>query len=381
LLNTLQEQKYEKGNRILNQEDELLNMQIKEEKALSLIHELKEKLKLVFEDKKDLETEFLILKKNYIEMSNELDQEKLKVENLGLELINLTNAKKEIEKELQLITKHHNSESFRIKHLKDKLEAKCLKETELNNVILNLRNDINILRNQQRTLELDNEKLKMEAEGRRLELEKGFLGVCKDREAQIRDLNRDLENKYSCQRNEKMKYESQKNDLMNKIKMLQRKIEELEALNMQLRKENKGFKQESIQLQFKYDECRKIYRAKLFDFLQNEDNQEKYLNAREDLLHNYAEKEVDLLQQMTQLQKDKDDLVEQVELVTKYARECKYIAEDTRLPGSVIPDILSRPFPRNTKEYKLRNYTYDTKGTLPKKTGIKFQKENYLQSK
>lgn len=65
-MNTLQEQKYEKGNRILNQEDELLNLQIKEEKALNLISDLREKLRLLIEDKKDLETEFLVLKKNYI---------------------------------------------------------------------------------------------------------------------------------------------------------------------------------------------------------------------------------------------------------------------------------------------------------------------------
>lgn len=356
LLNTLQEQKFEKGNRILNQEDELLQLQIKEEKTLTLVHQLREKLKLVIDDKKDLETEFLVLKKNYIEMGNELDREKLKVENLGLELINLTNAKKEIERELQLLTKNQNSESMRLRILKEKLEAKLDKEGEYKEIILNLKNEINLIRNSQRALELDNEKLKMEAEGRRLELEKGFLGVCKDREAEIRGLNRDLEQKYSTQRNERLKYESQKNELLGKVKSQQRRIEELEARIASLKIERKTLSEENAQLQFKYDECRKIYRAKLFDFLQNEDNQEKYLNAREDLLHNYAEKEVDLLQQMGQLKRERDQLLEQLDLITKYARECKYLAEDTRLPGSVIPEILARPFPQSKKEFQRFNY-------------------------
>ena len=356
LLNTLQEQKFEKGNRILNQEDELLQLQIKEEKTLTLVHQLREKLKLVIDDKKDLETEFLVLKKNYIEMGNELDREKLKVENLGLELINLTNAKKEIERELQLLTKNQNSESMRLRILKEKLEAKLDKEGEYKEIILNLKNEINLIRNSQRALELDNEKLKLDAEGRRLELEKGFLGVCKDREAEIRGLNRDLEQKYSTQRNERLKYESQKNELLGKVKSQQRRIEELEARVASLKIERKTLSEENAQLQFKYDECRKIYRAKLFDFLQNEDNQEKYLNAREDLLHNYAEKEVDLLQQMGQLKRERDQLLEQLDLITKYARECKYLAEDTRLPGSVIPEILARPFPQSKKDFQRFNY-------------------------
>lgn len=347
---------------------------------------------MVFEDKKDLETEFLILKKNYIEMGNELDAEKLKVENLGLELINLTNAKKEIERELQLLTKNQNSEGCRLRLLQDKLEAKCAKEEELKMTVLNLKNEINVFRNQQRTLELDNEKLKMEAEGRRLELEKGFLGMCKEREAQIRGLNQDLEHRFSNQRNEKIKYESQKSELLSKIKALQRRLSELEAQIAGLRRDNRRLKEENVQMHFKYDECRKIYRAKLFDFLQNEDNQEKYLNAREDLLHNYAEKEVDLLQQMAQLQKDRDDLLEQIKLVTKYARECKYLAEDTRLPGSPVPDILSRPFPRNKKEFVLRQHSHNFRDQAKKasQTGLgakrppnlsRISKENLLMSK
>lgn len=358
---------------------------------MSLIHELKEKLKLVFDDKKDLETEFLILKKNYIEMGHELDGEKLKVENLGLELINLTNAKKEIERELQMLTKNQNSESCRLKLLQDKLEARIAKEEELKLTVLNLQNEINVFRNQQRTLELDNEKLKMEAEGRRLDLEKGFLGMCKEREAQIRGLNQDLEKRFTNQRSDKIKYESQKRELLSKIKALQRRVGELEAQVVGLKKDNQRLREENVQINFKYDECRKIYRAKLFDFLQNEDNQEKYLNAREDLLHNYAEKEVDLLQQMAQLQKDRDDLLEQVELVTKYARECKYLAEDARLPGSVVPDILSRPFPRTKKEFVLRQYSHNFRGKAKHKNESgynrkqvpnlsKMAKENLLMS-
>lgn len=92
------------------------------------------------------------------------------------------------------------------------------------------------------------------------------------------------------------------------------------------------------------------------DFLENEENQEKYLHAREDLLHNYADKEVDLLEKLEKTIREKKDLEERNEMVLKYARECKYLAEDLKPRGTALPEILARPFPRNEKEFNRFEY-------------------------
>ena len=48
----------------------------------------------IAEDKRELEIEFVALKRNYIHVSSYLEAEKAKGENVGLELINIVNENK-----------------------------------------------------------------------------------------------------------------------------------------------------------------------------------------------------------------------------------------------------------------------------------------------
>ena len=52
-------------------------------------------------DRKEIEIEFIAVKKNFYNLKNDLDQEKVKNENLGIELINLVNENKEVSKDLE----------------------------------------------------------------------------------------------------------------------------------------------------------------------------------------------------------------------------------------------------------------------------------------
>jgi len=61
---------------------------MKEEMSIKKINELQEQLDNIVVDKKDLEIEFISLKKNYNWVNSELEDLKRKHENLGMELIN-----------------------------------------------------------------------------------------------------------------------------------------------------------------------------------------------------------------------------------------------------------------------------------------------------
>ena len=54
---------------------------MKEERAAKAISELQDRLTEARNDRKDMEIEFIALKKNYYQLKQELDQEKLKREN------------------------------------------------------------------------------------------------------------------------------------------------------------------------------------------------------------------------------------------------------------------------------------------------------------
>lgn len=52
-------------------------------------------------DRKAIEIEFIALKKNFYNLRQDLEREKVKNENLGVELINLVNENKAVQRDLQ----------------------------------------------------------------------------------------------------------------------------------------------------------------------------------------------------------------------------------------------------------------------------------------
>lgn len=74
----IQTEKYESSNKLLNADGDLLELKIKEEKALEQIMKLQDRLKEVIDEKRDLEIEFVALKKNYIEVNKKYDDERAK---------------------------------------------------------------------------------------------------------------------------------------------------------------------------------------------------------------------------------------------------------------------------------------------------------------
>jgi predicted nucleic acid-binding Zn-ribbon protein len=96
----IQSEKYDANNKIIDQEAEILSLNVREEKAMTIVQEIQEKLRNAIDDKRELEIEFVALKKNFLNVSAELDKERQKNENLGLELINTVNENKSLQNEL-----------------------------------------------------------------------------------------------------------------------------------------------------------------------------------------------------------------------------------------------------------------------------------------
>lgn len=76
----------------------------------------------ILQEKKEYEIEFVALRKNYIEINNELTNEKKKNENLGIELINLANENKALHDEINDIYKRSGSTNDENSKLINKLE-------------------------------------------------------------------------------------------------------------------------------------------------------------------------------------------------------------------------------------------------------------------
>ena len=63
-------------DKILNAENEIMQYSNKEQRLISELSEVKEKFHFLLEEKRDLEIEFISLKKNFIQTNKKVDEEK-----------------------------------------------------------------------------------------------------------------------------------------------------------------------------------------------------------------------------------------------------------------------------------------------------------------
>lgn len=85
---------FEVNSKLLHAENDMLEFNLKEERAAKAIQELQDKLREALDDKKEIEIEFVALKKNYLNLQQDLEQERSKNDNMGLEFVNLVNENK-----------------------------------------------------------------------------------------------------------------------------------------------------------------------------------------------------------------------------------------------------------------------------------------------
>lgn len=97
----ISENTYDVNMKLMNAEDDLLEMNMKEERAAKAISSLEDKLIEARNDRKDFEIELIALKKNYFGCKNDLDAERIKVENLNIEMINLVNENNALHKDMK----------------------------------------------------------------------------------------------------------------------------------------------------------------------------------------------------------------------------------------------------------------------------------------
>ena len=105
IMEMLQNDKYDANNRLINAEGDLLTLNMKEQQLLKTVTELQDHIRDINQDKREIEIEFVALKKNFITCNSELEGEKKKNENIGIELINVVNENKALHEEINDIYK------------------------------------------------------------------------------------------------------------------------------------------------------------------------------------------------------------------------------------------------------------------------------------
>ena len=120
------------------------------ENAKKNIHSLENKLEVVLHDKRDLESEFMSLKKNFIEKCNELESVNNELDRVKLQLIKGTNRMGNLNNDYASKIKNNTKMELENDRLKEELEE--------------VRKDLNRARNDKANMELYVTKLKLQIE-------------------------------------------------------------------------------------------------------------------------------------------------------------------------------------------------------------------------
>jgi len=171
----IQNEKYDANNKIIDQEAEILSLNVREEKAMTIVQEIQEKLRNALDDKKELEIEFVALKKNFLNVSSELDKEKQKNENLGLELINTVNENKSLQNELSGAYKNSTDKTEEGARMVNRFESMQSQCDETKEALIMAKAEIERLKNELMKQGIVDQQRDLERQGKQLQYEKNFI--------------------------------------------------------------------------------------------------------------------------------------------------------------------------------------------------------------
>lgn len=99
LLEMISNKKFEFNEERLPGETEIVAAKMKTEQVKQALKELQKRFKEIIEEKKDVEMEFICLKKNYMKTTKEMKSVKHMRGQLELEMVNLQNANQQLNKD------------------------------------------------------------------------------------------------------------------------------------------------------------------------------------------------------------------------------------------------------------------------------------------
>jgi len=349
-----QNQKYDISNKLLHAENDILNMNMKEEKAMQAIQELQEKLAVIQNEKKELEIEFVALKTNYMNTVNELKDERQKNENLGIELINLVNANKALTDDTKAASQrsgniYQDYEKLQVR--KDHLEKE---NRDINDALMVAKSENDRLTSEIRRYELKDEQYKLDIEEKRLELERGYLEMAQGKHGEVQKLVLEKDSAEKRAKDDKDLWDSDRVEILRKVKHNERRIGEMGEELSHYIDTNNELKNENKRLSLQLEEMRANYRGKLMKMMNEgldrfdpkyKDLADETLlkKAREELIRAYTEKEGDLQERLDKLTIKNENLATEARTMKVYARKLKHLAEDWAPSGQHLPEVLTMP--------------------------------------
>lgn len=338
---------YGVNKKLMEAENELLSSRAKEDAAVKAINEMQTKLQNTMESHRFMEIEFVTMKQNLKLLSQDLYDEKMKNDNLSLEVINLVNANKVISGDTDHLAKLKSNLSIDQERLILENERVKKQNSDLENALLSSRSEIELLRKEVIKYDMNAQRLRVEFDSQKADLERQYLQITKNRETNVanRISETDLKSRKIAQQSENINADIAL--VTDQLKSSQRKIVELEDNLKEYKQHDSEMTKEVHRLSLQLEEMRGSLRGKLLRALNEgmHPGDEMLRVAREELVRTFNEKEVELTEKLNnELGKNAQSL-KVIRGLRSYARSLKNLAEDWAPLGHPLPEVLILPPP------------------------------------
>ena len=335
------------NKKLIEAENELYSYKSKEDAAIKALSEMQTRLQTSMEKQRNMEIEFVSMKQNLKHTSQDLSEEKSKNDNLSLEVINLVNANKILSGDTDHLAKLKSNLSMdqeRIVLENDRLRKQT---QDLEGALLSSRSEIELLRKEVIKYDMNAQRLRVEFDSQKADLERQYLQITKNREDNVATRISETDGKFRKIAQQNQNVTADIALITSELKSATRKIAELEDNLKEYKQHDSEMTQEVHRLALQLEEMRGSLRGKLLKALNEgmHPGEEMMRAAREELVRTYNEKEVELTEKLNnELGKNAQNL-KVIRGLRSYARSLKNLAEDWAPLGHPLPEVLILPPP------------------------------------
>jgi len=332
-------EKYELLSKIMNAENEILELVSKEQKRDEGAEKLKNQYETLEQQKIGLQQDFLALQANFVRVDQDLKAELKKNEELGLELLTLVNQRNALSTECEELKKQKQAFESENEKLEGGFTSRQDELAEVKRKLKEERGVSETLRSEKIKAELELQRAMIEYDSKKLELEKNASDFTRDRDSEVVGLRKAVEV-------EGKKGEAIRESLHKEVKQLKagsrklsRTIDTLQSKLAGRTAELNRLVGENAELEQKLKGITEDYQSKLIQYMNDpansgdggefDDTEQRRL--REDLVQSFKRQQAELEAKSQVLHGENQSLIAKNRALVERAKELRNMLEDNNV--------------------------------------------------
>jgi hypothetical protein len=263
----LAQEKYKFETRLLHLESEAAEWAAREQKFMQEKQAFQKQLESLLQDKKEMDLEYVALKQNFINVGDDLRVEKARNEKIGVEMLNLVNAKTALEAQ----TSRLQQELARLQSSSSEMQSTSKVVTEERGILLQQVTELKS-HNEKMNLELIRKDIEMknlsaEFESRKTGVERNYVDFTRDKDSELLGARQALERENKTRIEAVREADAYRTRAEAEIRQLKRSKSDQDQVLGELQEANANMTNELEVTRAKITKLSEQYRTKLLQYM------------------------------------------------------------------------------------------------------------------